>query len=212
MIVDKGYDFPDSVGKKLLEYGQEMWMFREHSHLGTTRALNSYRGELRGFEYITPRIRLTPKDLEGTKLAKPKILHFICSPTRASAILSEVNQGWKPIAVYEPIPDRCVPEELPALKKVLPLISVLSPNAEEALSLLSLPLPPSKGAIEKAAEEFLDFGVGDQKNGWVIIRSGGMGAYMKSRETKGLWIDAFWTSEDTDKILDVTGNIVFSLS
>jgi hypothetical protein len=94
------------------------------------------------FEYLTPRLRITPKDFEGNKLENSKIIHFICSPSRASAIMSEVKGDWKPITVYEPIPvrsagcslltvfnldlqDRCVPEELPALKVVLPLISIL---------------------------------------------------------------------------------------
>ena len=58
------------------------------------------------FEYTSPRIRLTPKDLEGTKLEKPKILHFICSPSRAIAMLTEVEGAWKPITIFEPIPVR----------------------------------------------------------------------------------------------------------
>ena len=56
------------------------------------------------FEYTTPRIRITPKDLEGTRLANAKTLHFICSPTRALAIMSEVEEGWEPTTIYEPIP------------------------------------------------------------------------------------------------------------
>ncbi|KAF8164977.1 Ribokinase-like protein [Crassisporium funariophilum] len=205
MIVDRGHDFSPLIEAKLLEYGQEMWMFRDQPLCGTTRALNSYRGEHRGFKYITPRIRLTPKDLEGTKLAKPKILHFICSPSRASAIMSEVTGGWEPITIYEPIPDRCVPEELPALMNILPSITILSPNAEEALSLLSIPLPPTTESIERAANEFLEIGVGLEKQGWVIIRSGELGAYLKSVQTEGAWIDAYWTASDVEKIVDVTG-------
>ena len=58
------------------------------------------------FDYRTPRIRLTPKDLRGTDLANPKVLHFICSPARASAIMSEVYDDWSSIIVYEPIPVR----------------------------------------------------------------------------------------------------------
>ncbi|KAG5646415.1 hypothetical protein DXG03_003465 [Asterophora parasitica] len=47
MIVDRGRDFPSSIEAKLLEYGSEMWIFRDQPHLPTTRALNSYRGEHR---------------------------------------------------------------------------------------------------------------------------------------------------------------------
>ncbi|PPQ77752.1 hypothetical protein CVT25_011187 [Psilocybe cyanescens] len=207
MIVDEGHDFPDRIKQELLNYGKEMWMFRKQPHLATTRAINSYRGEFRGFEYRTPRLRLTPKDFVGTELERPKILHFICSPSRASSIMSEagLQAGWDPITVYEPIPDRCVPEELPALKNILPFISILSPNAEEALSLLSLPLPASKDVIEKAADEFLEIGIGKQDTGWIVIRSGAMGAYLKSKETQGIWVDAFWNGADANVVVDVTG-------
>jgi len=96
------------------------------------------------FEYMTQRIRITPRDLCDTKLARPPVLHFICSPSRASAIVADVQEvhEWVPMTIYEPIPvrsfnfsaertsnmfmeDRCLPEELPALTKVLPLISIL---------------------------------------------------------------------------------------
>ena len=85
------------------------------------------------------------------------------------------------------------------------LTFIISPNAEEALTLLSLPLPPSRELIELAAHKFLEFGVGQNKTGWAIIRSGPLGAYMKSQMTKGIWVDAYWTREDSHKIVDVTG-------
>jgi len=48
MVVDKGHDFPKPIEASLVQYGQEMWMFREQPHHATTRALNSYKGEDRG--------------------------------------------------------------------------------------------------------------------------------------------------------------------
>jgi len=209
MVIDRGHDFPPSIQTKLEEYGSSMWTFRDQPDCCTTRALNSYKGDHRSFGYLTPRIRITPHDLKGTRLARSTTLHFICSPSRAATIVSEIKEmdGWFPTTIYEPIPDRCIPEELPALIEVLPSISVLSPNAEEALSLLSLPLPPMKNSIEQAAAEFLDLGVGEAGQGCVIIRSGGMGAFVATRENGGKWVDAFWTSvkEDAHKIVDVTG-------
>lgn len=80
-----------------------------------------------------------------------------------------------------------------------------SPNAREALSLLSLPLTPTKALIEEAATEFLRIGVGIDGNGWVVIRSGELGAYVKNRVQDGIWVDAFWTSDDEGKVVDVTG-------
>ncbi|KAI0269250.1 hypothetical protein BC834DRAFT_865496 [Gloeopeniophorella convolvens] len=127
MIVDKGSDFPQEIDALLRAYGQDMWLFRNQPDAGTTRALNLYKGDHRDFQYLTPRIRITPRDLAGTALACPAVLHFICSPTRAAVITAQVAEvdGWSPISVYEPIPDRCIPEELPALRDVLPLVSVL---------------------------------------------------------------------------------------
>lgn len=48
MIVDKGDDFPEKIKQSLVEYGRDMWLFREQAEAKTTRALNSYRGEHRG--------------------------------------------------------------------------------------------------------------------------------------------------------------------
>jgi sugar/nucleoside kinase (ribokinase family) len=80
----------------------------------------------------------------------------------------------------------------------------LSPNAEEALSLLSLPLVPTKELVEQAANKFLDIGVGEGGVGCVIIRSGAMGAYVATRAKGGQWIDAFWVDRP-EKVVDVTG-------
>jgi hypothetical protein len=164
MVVDRGQDFPPSTQTKLDSYGSDMWVFRDHPDVSTTRAINSYKGDERrfssgilrviprlnhsnsSFSYLTPRIRITPKDLTNTKLARPATLHVICSPTRAASILSDLREidGWLPTTIYEPIPvckvsqqtvqilieillikDSCVPEELPNLINVLPSISVL---------------------------------------------------------------------------------------
>jgi len=207
MIIDRGHDWPEEMQKRLESYGRDMWLFRDDQSKSTTRARNTYRGDFRGFQYLTPRTRLTPKDLEGTKLSRPRMLHFICSPSRAAEIMAQVHDidGWNPTTIYEPIPDRCVPEELPALISVLPFVSILSPNAEEALSVLSLPHPVTKSQIEAACSRFLDIGVGMDGNGSVIIRSGHLGAYFATREHGGRWIDAYWGTEDAHKVVDVTG-------
>ncbi|KAI0303136.1 Ribokinase-like protein [Russula brevipes] len=172
MIVDKGVDFPQTLDAALRTYGESMWFFREQPGAATTRALNTYTGtgDHRDFQYLTRRIRITPRDLTDTPLFWPTTLHFICSPTRAAVITAEVAQleGWSPVSIYEPIPVRT--GRLPKI-----------PNAEEALALLSIPSPPTKSSIERACEAFLDFGVGPSGTGWVIIRSGSMGAYIASR-------------------------------
>ncbi|KAF7301436.1 PfkB domain-containing protein [Mycena indigotica] len=203
MIIDRGTDFPQSIQATLDEFGSDMWHYRDHPGK-TTRALNSYRGDFRDFEYLTPRIRLTPRDLQGTRLERPNYLHFICSPTRAFTIMDEVQQvsDWNPTVIYEPIPDRCVPEELDALVQVLPRINILSPNADEAFGLLSMPLPVSRSGIEAACQRFLAF---SHPPAAVIIRSGAMGACVAVVGQPIRWVDAFWSESHPDKIVDVTG-------
>jgi len=80
---------------------------------------------------------------------------------------------------------------------------VLSPNAEEALGLLSLPLPPTKPLIEQACKTFLDFGVGAGGAGWVIIRCGEVGAFIACRSQPGKWIDPYWRTDE--HVVDATG-------
>lgn len=81
--------------------------------------------------------------------------------------------------------------------------SLFSPNAEEALSLLSIPIvqPIAKLTVEEAAQKFLELGA---KNA-VIIRCGALGAYVLTREGGGKWIEAYWTKDDASRIVDVTG-------
>jgi len=146
---------------------------------------------------------LTPRDLINTHLENPTYLHFICSPKRAKEILSEIDEidGWTPRCIFEPIPDRCVPEELPALQEIIHRIYILSPNAEEALSLLSMRVPPTKVEIERAADVLLSFGART-----IIIRSGALGAYVKvSGKETGTWIPAFFSGADSARVVDVTG-------
>ncbi|KAG5654465.1 hypothetical protein H0H81_001964 [Sphagnurus paluster] len=70
-----------------------------------------------------------------------------------------------------------------------------------------MPLPPTRTLIEEATDRFLEYGVGAAQKGWVIIRSGELGAYVKNLEGPGKWVQAFWSynSEDITRVVDVTG-------
>jgi len=81
----------------------------------------------------------------------------------------------------------------------------LSPNAEEALSLLSISSPITRESVEVAAARFLELGEDNTGPKCVIIRSGALGAYVATKTGGGQWVDAFWTAEDSIKVVDVTG-------
>ncbi|KAH7344562.1 Ribokinase-like protein [Rhizoctonia solani] len=213
-IVDRGVDFPASIQQQLDHYGSDMWHFRDRLESKTASAVNRYAGGLRNFEYLTPQIRPTPKDLFGTSLESPRHIHLICSPNRAFKTMHDADthgiNDWKPFTIYEPVPYSCVPERLPALKHILHRIDILSPNAEEALGLLSIDSAgvDDPAVIELAAARFLSFGVGEHASGYVIIRCGAMGAYAATIEAgaaKGWWTPAYWTPEDEGVVVDVTG-------
>ena len=69
-----------------------------------------------------------------------------------------------------------------------------------------MPPPATKPAIEDAAARLLALGVGLGGSGWVIVRSGALGAYVASRQRRGEWVDAYWAPADAPaKIVDVTG-------
>ena len=69
-----------------------------------------------------------------------------------------------------------------------------------------MPQPPTKESIEDACQQLLDLGIGPNGSGHVVIRSGAMGAFVRSGARTGQWIDAYWSEESTpDKIVDVTG-------
>ena len=134
----------------------------------------------------------------------------MCSPTRSLVIASQLSPDFSPSLVYEPIPDRCVPAELHALREVLPRVGVFSPNHEEAAAFFGIGADEVRASgrtgIEDVARRFFALGAADV----VLIRSGPLGAYAvrRGRESEGVWVPAYHSYEDgraTGKVVDVTG-------
>ena len=73
------------------------------------------------------------------------------------------------------------------------------------MSLLSIAGTPTKQLIEQACARFLEYDIGHDGKGTVIIRSGDLGAYVASRGEPGRWVPAFWGHSDANKVVDVTG-------
>jgi len=69
------------------------------------------------------------------------------------------------------------------------------------MGFLSIGLPVTRPKVEEAATRF-----SKEVKKCVIIRCGSMGAYLVQRGgAGGKWIDAYWTPEDSIKVVDVTG-------
>ncbi|PIL36815.1 hypothetical protein GSI_00505 [Ganoderma sinense ZZ0214-1] len=69
-----------------------------------------------------------------------------------------------------------------------------------------MPKVPTKELVEEACRRFLDMGVGPDGQGSVVIRCGPMGACIAVKGSAYSWIDPYWTSENSGKVVDVTGN------
>lgn len=52
----------------------------------------------------------------------------------------------------------------------------------------------------------MEYGVGPEGNGAVVIRSGALGAYVATRKGGGEWIPAFWNVPE--HVVDVTGGFL----
>lgn len=226
MTVDKGSDFTNQIQEKLNVYSQpsqnhSLWRFRQRKD-GTTKAVNIYRGQERGFAYLSPKIRLDPKDLLDDLHPKlPPFIHCICSPERASEMIKQIKDipekwsaGRSPNLIWEPIPDSAIQENLSEVLKVSKSVSVLSPNHEEAASLLGVKLSKEdktelKSSIEKMATELYNRILYDEDPNAgvpiICIRAGALGSLICLQNAKLHWIAAFHTSDQVDKIVDVTG-------
>ncbi|RDW92051.1 hypothetical protein BP5796_01445 [Coleophoma crateriformis] len=187
-IVDVGSDFPEEIVTQLKSW-QTSCLFRRDPSRLTTRGWNSFdENEDRAFSYMTPKLRLEPKDLT-IPLLSSKAYHLNCSPTRCISIVAHImsmrRQLYlpKPLFIWEPVPDLCVPSELLNLTNALPYIDVCSPNHSELASLMGdSGIDAETGdvdtaAVERACEQLLESMPLNQTFA-LVIRAGAKGCYV----------------------------------
>ena len=141
--------------------------------------------------------------------------HFVCSGQRCQALVDGIlsrraayqdqNQSQtireRPLFIWEPLPDLCIPEEIDNFKQAIRQVDVVSPNSEELASLFV------EKAISQAdmAAEILDWGVGASENGILVVREGKNGCSAFSRRNQ-IHIRAYHTTEESQsKVVDPTG-------
>ncbi|EGX94653.1 MAK32-like protein [Cordyceps militaris CM01] len=171
-VVDQGSDFPPALAT-LIDTWDTHVVYRQDKDRQTTRGWNGYEAgadQKRAFRYTTPKRRLTGADLDPA-LLQAKSFHLICAPLRCQELVRDITARrravmppaayTKPVFIWEPVPDRCHPNELLNCTNCLPLIDVCSPNhAELAAFLGGDGLDPDTGAIspdavEQACEQLL---------------------------------------------------------
>ena len=234
-IVDAGTDFPTATKSELDLWKISLqWRQRGPKEL-TTRGWNGYREDgVREFKYLTPKLRLTPRDLTPEVLLETRSFHFICSPNRCVEMVEDLHSlryqaekqaaltprstaaasSSKPMIIWEPVPDTCIPGNLPALISALARVDVLSPNHNELAALFAPavtsttdPTSPSTAAAEKRTIEdqthsLLNQACTTNPHLTILVRAGAEGVYIATR-TLTRWLPAY--HQDPTKIIDPTG-------
>jgi sugar/nucleoside kinase (ribokinase family) len=112
----------------------------------------------------------------------------------------------RPLFIWEPVPDLCTLEELDNCKVALKHVDIVSPNHSELGAFYGKAVD-SEGhvdyrAIEDLSEQWIQWGIGPEGNGAVVVRAGKDGCYVRDRQI-GKWIPA--VHESADKVVDPTG-------
>ncbi|SPO02623.1 related to carbohydrate kinase MAK32 protein [Cephalotrichum gorgonifer] len=162
-VVDMGTDFPSDL-VTLIDSWETSAVLRENPDRLTTRAWNGYGpAEKRDFKYLTPKRRLHADDIPPHLLSS-KSFHLVCSPARCQEIVADLTKLRKrlmppeeyarPFIIWEPVPDKCVPDELLACTNTLPVVDICSPNHTELAGFMADDgLDPVTGEISTAAIE-----------------------------------------------------------
>ncbi|KAK5138571.1 hypothetical protein LTR08_000159 [Meristemomyces frigidus] len=219
-IIDAGLDFPPPV-RDLITSWQTGALVRPRN-APTTRGWNGYTAnDHREFKYLTEKLRITAADLTPD-LLDARSIHLICSASRCVEMVQQIHHRRDsrsspqqdsespPILIWEPVPDLCLPSELPATLQALEYVGVISPNHEELGSLFSFTHPADnvdKAAVEAQAQRLLSHHAptnSKYRSGplAVVVRVGKEGCYVAT-PTLQHWLPAYHTS--SAKVIDPTG-------
>ncbi|EFX03733.1 carbohydrate/purine kinase [Grosmannia clavigera kw1407] len=189
-VVDQGSDFPAAM-RAQIDGWQTAVVLREDAGRLTTRGWNGYDvGERRAFRYTTPKVRLTAADLPPP-LLRARSVHIVSSAGRCRELVADLltrrrqlkASGARPYIVWEPVPDRCSPDELLDCTNTLPVVDVCSPNHAELAAYMGDPdggLDPASGrpsaaAVERACEQLL--AAMPLQSYAIVVRAAELGCY-----------------------------------
>ncbi|UJO13671.1 uncharacterized protein CLAFUR5_03335 [Fulvia fulva] len=210
-IVDAGTDFPPSLLTAIRSW--QTGALTRSRDAPTTKGWNGYSGnESRAFQYLTDKKRLTADDLTPELLAS-RSFHLICSPGRCVDQVNGISSrrrkelgedAQRPIFVWEPVPDLCVPEELENTYEALKYVHVVSPNHEELANLFGVKHGEGvdRSMVEEHATKLVERGIGPDGDGVVVVRVGAEGCLVQTRTVKQ-WLPAYHL--DSSKVVDPTG-------
>ncbi|KAK5112262.1 hypothetical protein LTR62_004423 [Meristemomyces frigidus] len=210
-IIDAGTDFPVDICATISSWQTSALILPRNAL--TTRGWNGYsENEHRAFKYLTEKKRLEAADLTP-QLLRAKSFHLICSPSRCITMIKQIlerrrntsGDGEKrPLMIWEPVPDLCIPAEMVKTLEALQYVDVISPNHDELAALFSHKhgSKVDKALLESHAQRLLAQGIGRQGQGAVVVRAGREGCYIASPTIKH-WLPAY--HQNAFKVVDPTG-------
>ncbi|KAF2093336.1 Ribokinase-like protein, partial [Rhizodiscina lignyota] len=226
-IVDCGSDFPDSMRREIEQWDTSC-LFRPTPERLTTRGWNGYgAGEQRAFRYTTPKLRLDETNLT-TELLMSKSFHLICQSTRCMSLVNGIMQrrdrlreersfkdeSVRPMFIWEPVPDLCIPSEWDNCRKALNMIDCISPNHVELAGFFGKEAEVDRNGyvqrevVETLASQMINVGIGPLREGSIVVRAGKDGCCIVRRLENGqiqnTWLPAYHSS-DTGAVIDPTG-------
>ncbi|KAL2352591.1 MAK32-like protein [Cryomyces antarcticus] len=213
-IVDCGSDFPAELRNVVAQWETGVLMKETPERL-TTRGWNGYgENEYRAFKYLTPKLRVDETAL-NPRLLTSKSFHLICSPLRCIVLVEGILKRrnrlslTRPLFIWEPVPDTCIPSEMPNFLKALLHVDIVSPNHSELGGIFNHSLSWPNGdvdvqGVQRCCDAFLHHGVGPESRGAMVVRAGKDGCYIASNTEMKRWLPAVHPPS-SKKVVDPTG-------
>ncbi|EEA19101.1 60S ribosomal protein Nsa2, putative [Talaromyces marneffei ATCC 18224] len=215
-IIQIGNDFPSDIEDDLTALGTTLVIDRKLNQ-PSTRGLLEYKDSAFGqktFQYITPVLRIQTEQLNNQALFTAKSFHLFEWPQqleeRISNLLALRRQkglvDQRPLIIWEPAPLSCEREQLSFFFSAAKLVDVFSPNHLELLRIFGeKPSTPfDRTQVEDLARKLLELGVGPDRTGIMIIRSGEHGSMMLVAGGVPHWIPPYYQASSL-KVVDATG-------
>ena len=210
-LVHMGHDFPKDIFTEIQAWGAHI-KYVETPERPTTRAKNTYSGELRNFEFLTPKLQVDHTILDF-ELLQSQAFHIIGTPERCIDVVNGIlikrqklpGTRENPCFVWEPMEHSCSPQNLPIFIKAMRLVNIFSPNEDEFAKLLDVEYRPAQAIPGNVLKSKCDKLRRDGELEAVVVRLGANGAYV-AQSARHRHLPAYHKPYGAvTRVIDVTG-------
>ena len=191
-VVHTGSDFPAKVREEVDSWNAYTRYISTPERL-TSRAKNTYKGELRGFEFLSPKKQVT-HDMLDDSLLEARVFHVISNPKRFINLVHGIHEriakggrGYRqPDFVWEPMEHSCSPENLPLFLEAMNLAHTFSPNEDEFAKLFGATLSAGEDLSADFLREKCELLLQGRVFKVVVVRLGARGVFVAETADKNL--------------------------